>query len=80
MNEHENERQATLLRLLKPGVWYCAADYEGCEVLERGTPVGGKIFSKLVTDGYVESSPVFDGFTIMKYRITEVGSTWLEAL
>ena len=72
-----NERHANLLRLLKPGLWYCHADYEGCEILERGTPVMGKTFLKLIEDGHVISEPVFDGFTIMKYQITDLGSEWL---
>ena len=76
---NDPERQAELLRLLKPGFWYCASDYEGCEVLEPGSPVRGKMFLKLISDGYVESLPVFDGFTMMKYRITEAGSEWLAA-
>jgi len=75
-----NAQQATLLRLLKPGLWYCASDYEGCALLEPGTPVRGRIFSQLVNDGYVESSPVFEGFTIEKYRITASGSEWLATL
>ena len=75
-----NERHTALLRLLKPGVWYCASDYEGCARLEPGTPVRGKLFSKLVGDGYVESLPVFEGFTIRKYRITSSGVAWLAAL
>ena len=75
-----NERHATLLRLMKPGVWYCPADYDGCELLEPGTPVRGRAFSKLIGDGHVESEPVFDGFTTMKYRITELGSASLAAL
>ena len=74
-----NEHHAALLRLLEPGVWYCSADYDGCKRLEPGTPVRGKLFRGLVTDGYVESSPVFEGFTIKKYRITSSGSTWLAA-
>ena len=77
---NENERHATLLRLLKPGVWHCASDYEGCAILEPGTPVRGKMFLKLVEEGYVESLPVFEGFTIQKYRITAAGSAWLETL
>ncbi len=75
-----NERQADLLTLMKPGVWYCAADYEGCEVLEPGSPVRSKVFTILIGDGHVESEPVFDGFTTLKYRITELGSASLAAL
>ncbi|MFT4548741.1 MAG: hypothetical protein ACI9MB_002694 [Verrucomicrobiales bacterium] len=65
---------------MKPGLWYCPADYDGCEILEPGTPVRGKVFLELIGDGYVESEPVFEGFTIMKYRITESGSECLAAL
>jgi len=68
-----NEPYLSLLRLLKPDLWYCPADYDGCELLEPGTPVKGKAFSQLIEDGYVESVPVFDGFTMMKYRITDSG-------
>ena len=75
-----NDRHATLLRLLKPGVWYCASEYDGCSVLERGTPVKGRIFSTLVRDGYVECAPVFEGFSIKKYRITARGSASLAAM
>jgi hypothetical protein len=75
-----NEQHVNLLRLLKPGVWYCPADYEGCELLEQGTPVRGKTFSKLIEDGHVESEPVFEGFSTMKYRITDSGSECLAAL
>ena len=74
-----NERHATLLRLLKPGVWYCATEYDGCEVLEPGTAVRGKIFSNLVGNGYLESEPVFEGFSTKKYRITAIGSEWVAA-
>ena len=73
-----NERNATLLRLMEPGIWYCPADYEGCEQLEPGTPVRGRAFTQLINDGLVESEPVFDGFTILKYRITESGTAYLE--
>ena len=75
-----NESHATLLRLLEPGVWYCASNYDGCSVLERGTPVSGKIFSTLVRDGLVDCAPVFEGFSIKKYRITAKGSESLSAM
>ena len=38
------------------------------------------MFMKLVSSGYVESSLVFEGFPIQKYRITPIGPTWLAAL
>lgn len=65
---------------MQPGVWYCASDYEGCALLESGTPVRGKLFRQLIAEGLVESLPVFEGFTIRKYRITPSGSAWLAAL
>lgn len=74
-----NEQHVALLQLLKPGIWYCATEFEGCVVLELGTSARGMMFSKLVRDGYVESEPVFEGFTTMKYRITDAGSDWLAA-
>lgn len=72
-----NKPYTALLRLLKPGVWYCSIQYDGCRVLEQGAPVRGKIFEKLIGEGYVECEPVFDGFSTKKYRITDMGTAWL---
>ncbi len=74
------EQHAALLRLMKPGVWYCASEYDGCTLFERDAPVRGRVFSKLIGDGYVECEPVFEGFSMKKYRITDMGSKWLAAL
>ena len=72
------ENSEALLLLMKPGVWYCSSEYDGCKaILECGDLVSGKMFAALVRKGFVESVPVFEGFMTKKLRITDMGIAWL---
>ena len=72
------EKYATILLVMTPGVWYCFSDYEGCSALPECTgSVSRRLFATLVNKGLVESIPVFEGFMVKKHRITTAGVEWL---
>ncbi|MEM0897451.1 MAG: hypothetical protein AAGJ79_11260 [Verrucomicrobiota bacterium] len=68
-----------MLDFMKPEVWYCFGEFDGCVEISRDTPnVNGKALTFLAQKGFVESVPVFEGFMTLKYRITPEGIACLE--
>ena len=64
---------------MKPDVWYCFGDFEGCVAMPEDARHGsGRSIATLAGMGFVESVPVFEGFMTMKHRITSEGIAWLK--
>ena len=74
------ENRLAMLDFMKPEVWYCFGEFDGCVEISRDTPsVSGQALAFLAEKGFVESIPVFEGFMTLKHRITPEGIAWLEA-
>ncbi len=74
-----DENRLAMLDFMKPDVWYCFGEFEGCVEISRETPnVSGQALAFLAERGLVESVPVFEGFMTLKHRITPEGIAWLE--